>query len=186
MRKKLGSIIMIAIIGVIIFGAVNAEQICKKYIFPVKYEAAVEKYARQNKLDKYFIFAIIKTESNFKSDAVSEVGARGLMQLMEDAFDWVKFRMEDERDVSYEDMFNPEYNIQYGTYLIALLYNEYEDAETALAAYFMGRGQVNEWLENSEYSSDGRTLNEIPSSAAAHYVHKVMSAYKAYYNLYKQ
>lgn len=185
MPKKLGSILVIALIGLIIYGAVNAESLCKKYIYPVKYEAAVEKYARENKLDKYFIFAIIKTESNFKSDAVSEVGARGLMQLMEDAFDWVKFRMDDERDIDYDDMFNPEYNIQYGSYLIGLLYSEYGDAETALAAYFMGRGQVNEWLKNSAYSKDGKTLSEIPSSAAAHYVNKVMNAYKAYYNLYK-
>ena len=107
------------------------------------------------------------------------------MQLMEDAYDWVKFRMEDERSISYDDMYTPEYNIEYGSYLIKLLYEEYGDIETSVAAYHSGRGSVNEWLKNEEYSSDGKTLDKIPSDTTAHYVNKVMRAYEAYINLYE-
>ena len=46
---------------------------------------------------------------------------------LEDAFEWVKFRMKDERDISYEDMYTPESNVEYGSYLIKLLYEEYGD-----------------------------------------------------------
>ena len=182
--KKLVSVLLICIAALAALLFFNAESLCKEYIFPVRYEEYVEKYSSKNGLDKYFVYAIIKTESNFNSDAVSDVGARGLMQLMEDAFDWVKFRMNDERNITYSDMFDPEYNIEYGTFMISLLYEEYGDERTALAAYFMGRGKVNEWLKNKEYSPDGKKLSVIPSSAAEHYVNKVMTAYSSYYNLY--
>ena len=111
---------------------------------------------------------------------------RSLMQLMEDAFDWVKFRMEDDRSVTYDDMYDPGYNIEYGSFLLKLLYEEYGDERTALAAYHSGRGSVNGWLEDKNYSSDGKTLDKIPSDTTEHYVKKVMTAYEGYTNLYNR
>ncbi len=186
MLKKLGRFVLILIVTGAVLLALNAENLCKKYVYPIRYDEYVEEYSSKNNIDKYLIYAIIKTESGFDSNAVSDVGARGLMQLMEDAFDWVQYRMDDDRDVTYDDMFIPKYNIEYGTYLITLLYEEYGDEQTALAAYFMGRGKVNIWLEDKEYSDDGRTLKKIPSAAAEHYVNKVMTAYNGYTNLYKE
>lgn len=185
MRKRLAAAFTVLLIAVAAAAAVNAEEICKKYIYPVKYSEYVEKYADEYGVDKYLVYAVIKTESGFKTDAVSDVGARGLMQLMEDAFDWVIYRMDDEIEITYDDMFKAEENIRCGTYLLSLLYNEYGDEQTALAAYFSGRGTVNSWLEESEYSSDGKTLDKIPSRSSNHYVHKVMTAYSSYTNLYK-
>ena len=184
MRKKLFSVILVIILAAAALVALNAEALCKKYIYKIEYSEYVERFARQNGLDKYLVYAIIKTESGFDSSARSDVGARGLMQLMEDAFDWVKYRMGDERDIDYDDMFVAEYNIEYGCYLYALLYDEYGDVETALAAYYMGRGKVNSWLKEKEYSADGVKLDKIPSSSAQHYVNKVMTAYSGYTNLY--
>ena len=63
---------------------------------PLKYQTYVEKYAAQNGLDKYLVYAVIKTESGFKTDAVSNVGARGLMQIMEETFDWIKYKRDDD------------------------------------------------------------------------------------------
>ncbi len=90
----------------------------------------------------------------------------------------------DERDISYDDMYSAEYNIEYGTYMLKLLKEEYNDDETAIAAYHAGRSAVNSWLENREYSSNGKTLDVIPSKSTAHYVDKVIKAYKGYTNLY--
>ncbi len=184
MRKKLGNFLFVVILGILIIGICNIENISKKYIYRIEYGSYVEKAAYETGLDKYLIYAVIKTESNFNPDATSDVGARGLMQLMEDAFDWVKFRMDDERDIDYNDMYNPQYNVEYGSYLIKLLYEEYGDVETAVAAYHSGRGSVNEWLKDKSNSPDGKTLDKIPSDTTAHYVSKVMKAYEAYTNLY--
>lgn len=166
------------------WGMFNIDNLSRKYIYPVEYEDCVDKYSKEYNVDKYFIYAIIKTESNFAENATSNVGARGLMQLMEDAFDWVKYKMPDERDISYDKMYQAEYNIQYGTYLIMLLYEEYGDERTALAAYHAGRNTVNGWLKDERYSKDGSTLSEIPSDSTKHYVDKVMKAYSSYDNLY--
>lgn len=155
--------------------------------YPVKYTEYVEYYSALNDIDHYFVYAIIKTEGGFDENAVSNVGARGLMQLMDETFEWVKYRMKDESDITYDDLFIPEYNIKYGTYLISMLLDEYGgDEQTALAAYHNGRGNVNRWLEDERYSDDGKTLKVIPSGATREYVEKVMNRYHGYKNLYNK
>ncbi|MGN0642097.1 MAG: lytic transglycosylase domain-containing protein [Huintestinicola sp.] len=172
-------------IAVIIFAVIKAPDLCRTYIYPEKYSELVETYSQKYGVDKYLVYAVIKTESNFDPNACSEVGARGLMQIMEDAYDWVGYRMNEERELSYDCMYVPEYNIEYGTYLLKLLYEEFGNEEAAIAAYHTGRGNVNSWLKDPEYSSDGVTLDKMPSSATAHYVSKVMRAYANYRNLYE-
>ena len=186
MLKKLGGFLIIVLLGLIIWAVCNMEGFSKKYVYPIGYSDMVETASMEIGIDKYLIYAVIRTESNFNAEAESEVGARGLMQLMEDAFDWVKFRMEDDRSVTYDDMYDPGYNIEYGSFLLKLLYEEYGDERTALAAYHSGRGSVNGWLEDKNYSSDGKTLDKIPSDTTEHYVKKVMTAYEGYTNLYNR
>ena len=152
---------------------------------PLKYSEYVEKYAEEYGLDKYLIYAFIKTESGFDPDAVSSTGARGLMQLMETAFDWVKFRLGDGDDVTYDDMFDPETNIRYGSYMVHYLTGHFGCTDTAAAAYFSGIGEVDSWVSDPEYSSDGVHIDTYPSRNAAHYVNKINNALSTYYELYE-
>ena len=154
------------------------------YEHPIEYSKYVERYSREFGLDKYLVYAIIKTESGYDSRSVSNVGARGLMQIMEDSFDWIKFKLGDE-DTQYSDMFDPEQNIRYGCYLMGYLYDEFGNVEAAAAAYHAGRGAVNSWLEDPAYSSDGLHLDVIPISDTAHYVNKITKALKTYKELYQ-
>ena len=57
---------------------------------------------------------------------------------------------------------DPEVNIRFGCLLLSLLTDRYADLRTALAAYNAGMGNVDTWLQDSAYSSDGRTLSDIP------------------------
>ena len=185
MLKKVSKIIIVCVVilllAILIF---RISGLYKKVFYPIKFDNYVSKYSEEYDVDKYFVYSVIKTESNFDENAVSNVGARGLMQLMDETFDWVKFRMKDDRDVTYDEMFNPQYNIEYGTCMLKLLLDEYQDKKTALAAYHAGRSTVNTWIKNSEYSKDGKTLDVIPSKTTAHYVNKVINAYDGYTNLY--
>jgi soluble lytic murein transglycosylase len=155
-------------------------------VHPVKYSEIVESLAEEYNLDKYLIYAVIKTESGFNPEAVSNAGAYGLMQIMPDTFSWLRdYRIED--DSAFEDMFIPESNIRYGAYLIAYHMRNYnDDLDCSMAAYHAGDGKVGEWLGNAEYSSDGKTLDVIPSSETAHYVNKINKAYETYLRLYKE
>lgn len=155
----------------------------QRYTHPIKYENLVEEYSRENGLDKYLVYAVIKTESGFDPTALSNVGARGLMQIMEETFDWVKFKIGDE-DTQYLDMYDPETNIRYGCWLLGYLYEEFGNVETTMAAYHAGRGQVNQWLSDRNISSDGVHLDDIPISDTAHYVRKIVRAMDTYKKLY--
>lgn len=150
---------------------------------PLKYTAYVERYASEYGIQPTLVYAVIKTESGFRADAVSNVGARGLMQIMEDTFDWIKFRLGDE-ETEYYDMYDPETNIRYGCYLLGFLLDEFGQTDVAMAAYHAGRGNVNDWLSDERYSYDGIHLDVIPIADTAHYVNKINKAMDNYVRLY--
>ena len=184
-KKKTQLIIIVLIIAAALLGA-GAYFGYRKYVeetHPLKYQTYVEYYSSQNGLDKYFVYAVIKTESGFRPEAVSNVGARGLMQIMEETFDWIKYKRDDD-DAVYEDMFSAQKNIDYGCWLLGYLYEEFGTIEAVAAAYHAGRGTVNEWLSDTRYSPDGKHLKVIPTSDTAHYVDKIKSAVETYKKLY--
>lgn len=187
-HRKKRRVLPIVIIVCVITAALTAAGIFGygrflRYTHPIKYENLVERYSRENDLDKYLVYAVIKTESGFDPQAASNVGARGLMQIMEPTFDWVKYRLGDE-DSRYLDMYDPETNIRYGCWLIGYLCREFGDVDTAMAAYHAGSGQVSEWLEDGDISADGVHLDVIPISDTAHYVSKIDRALDTYKKLY--
>ncbi len=89
----------LAVVAVlIIFNFTTVDDILPNaFSYPTQYEEYVTKYSVEYNVEPAFIYAVIKTESNFRPKAESEVGARGLMQLMEEAFIWLKSRMGDTR-----------------------------------------------------------------------------------------
>ena len=179
-------VFILLVIIAIIMGYRAAEQCEYEYrlsAHPKKYSEFVSKYALEYEMDEDLIYAVIKTESDFDCDAVSDVGARGIMQIMEETFDWIKYRLDDEES-EYDDMFDPEMNIRYGAYLMDYLLEKFGDKDTAVAAYHSGAGCVSLWLEEKENSSDGKRLDNIPSNTAKHYVNKINNALSNYKELY--
>lgn len=153
-----------------------------KALYPVKYESIVEKYSEEYGIDETLILAIIKTESSFNPSSVSDAGAMGLMQVMPETHEWLSEKLNREEDVSV--LFDADTGIEYGTYLLRILMDEFHSTETAIAAYHAGIGRVGEWLKDENYSSDGVTLDVIPFKDTAHYVNKVKRAVRIYENLY--
>lgn len=188
-RKKntFGRVLMKAIAIIVVFVLVVVFGV-RGYIhwqYPLKYTSLVQKYSRQYDVDENLIYAVIKTESGFDSYAVSEVGARGLMQMTEETFDWIHSKMND--NYNFDDLYDPDVSIHYGTYLLNYLLNEFdEDTDTAMAAYHAGSASVRSWLENPANSADGKTLSHIPKSDTAHYVNKINRAISMYERLTAQ
>ena len=166
-------IVAVAVSAVFIF----AEE---KLFYPIKYRDIVAKYSAVYGVEEELILAVINTESRFNPDAVSEVGAIGLMQITPETFAWLQTKDDTEDTLADVQLYDPEINIKYGTLLLSLNIAEYGNRETAIASYNAGRGKVSAWLSDKKYSSDSRTLTLIPYEETRRYVEKVNRSYKIY------
>jgi soluble lytic murein transglycosylase len=176
--------LIVLLVVAIVFLAINGgHDAYMKKLFPKDYHEIVERYAEEYAVDSYLIYAVIKTESGFNPKAVSNVGARGLMQIMPDTFEWIRDYRLREENIKFDSMFNPEDNIRYGVYLLSYLQSKFEDWSCIIAAYHAGDSAVDEWLEDERYFN-GTNLHDIPIPETAHYVNKVKKAWHEYIDLY--
>lgn len=152
-------------------------------LYPLEYVEYVNKAAKDYNMDKALIYGVIRTESGFNPNAESVVGARGLMQIMPDSFEWIQTLRGTVGEYTEDDLYDPETNIDYGVYLLKYFLDRYDTEQAAVAAYNAGF-VVDDWLENPEYSSDGVVLDYIPYPETSAYVDKVLSAKDKYNELY--
>lgn len=124
------------------------------------------------------ILSVIRTESGFEPQAKSGAGAVGLMQLMPESYEWFCFRQGIEYDVTR--LTDPAVNIDAGVWMLAYLYERYENWDTALAAYNAGFGRVDQWLKDPAITQNGNLVN-IPIDETAAYV-RVVNSTKAHYD----
>ena len=139
----------------------------------IDYQDTVMHYAKKYSLDPALVFAVIKTESNFDPLAHSNKDAYGLMQITEDTLNWALFRENKGLSYTTADLYDPKINIKYGCLILSLLLEEFEDTDTALAAYNAGRSNVLDWLKDTRYSNNGTTIVNTPYEETNRYVEKV-------------
>jgi len=105
---------------------------------------------------------VIEAESSGDPKAVSKVGAKGLMQIMDATAAQPGFGIK-----PLEDPFDIKENVRFGTeYLYALMDRYNDDTTTALAAYNWGVGNVDKWLKK------GGDFNELPKETQ-NYIKKI-------------
>lgn len=142
------------------------------------YKDLVELQAEENDIEYSLVLAVIKTESNFVVDAHSGK-ASGLMQLTDETAEWIANKMDIDTDEI--NLMEPADNIRLGCFYLKYLIDYYNGNEdVALAAYNGGMGNVNKWLDDEKYSSDGETLDYIPFKETREYVEKVRKEQKVY------
>ena len=172
------------ILSLVIIAAVvlTVREAFYQYTYPVKYASYVEDASAELGVPETLIYATIQVESHFDPEARSEVGARGLMQITEETFEWLRTKETfGSPNLTFADLDKPDIAINYGTYFLKLLLEEFDgDVPTAMAAYHAGRGSVHSWLEQGKYSSNGETLDEIPKDDTAFYVQKIQRAMGVY------
>ena len=152
--------------------------------YPTHYSSFVSTYSEQAGVDPALVYAVIRSESGFEHDAVSSVGAKGLMQITLDTYEWAQTRKRVDEIMAHDTLYDPETNIEFGSYILSLLLDEFQNIPTALAAYHAGWGNVKSWLADEAYSSDGVTLDVIPFTDTNLYVQKVLETIEIYQQLY--
>ena len=124
-----------------------------------EYDDAILQAAKRFEVHSSLIKAVIKAESDFNHKAVSDKGAKGLMQLMPCTADAMEV----------ENPFNPEQNIFGGTrYLSQLLKRFKNNLKLALAAYNAGPEKVLQY----------HGVPPFPETKA--YIKRVMNYYELY------
>ncbi|WP_346897361.1 lytic transglycosylase domain-containing protein [Clostridium sp. UBA7503] len=182
--KKLLLVLIIIGWGMLFIYSFNSKNPYEQETFQIEYKDSINKYCKEFDVDKYLVYAMIKQESNFNNQAISSAKARGLMQLTEDTFNWLKPQL-GESSTTYDDLFDADTNIRYGVFFISILQKNFSEQNTVVAAYNAGMNITTEWLQDSNYSSDGATLNNIPYKETANYVDIVDYNYKKYLEIYK-
>lgn len=128
---------------------------------PQEIQRAITFYAKRYRLDPALLHAVIKTESDYRQDAVSRKGAIGLMQLTP----------ETAATLRVADVYDSLQNIRGGARQLRHLLNLYEgDLPLALAAYNAGVHRVK-----------GGKIPRIRETRS--YVRKVLRHYEHYRRL---
>lgn len=173
-------LLLLAVSVIIIYNSIS---LVMQTVYPRGFSVIVEDKSQEYDVDIALLYALIETESGFDENAVSSVGAKGLTQITPDTFEWLQ--MKKGENYNEDDLFVPEISIDYGAYFLSILIDEFGDTKTALAAYHAGRGIVNQWLEDERYSSDGKTLDNIPYKDTEAYTKQVFKVRERYCDLYK-
>lgn len=159
--------------------------ICKTFIYPIKYDKYVIIAAKENNIDPYLVFAIIKQESNFDKNACSNKKAKGLMQILDSTADEIS------KEISYInsdelDLFDAKTNIYIGVKYFRTLLDRYDgNIRLALCAYNAGLGNVDKWINSENIYLDTKiNITNIPFKETQKYLVNILKYYDKYVSLY--
>ena len=129
-------------------------------------------------VDRALIFAVMRQESNFKTNAKSRAGARGLMQLMPGTAGFMAGRRF--RGARRDQLYDPGLNIALGQKYVRHLLEIEPGIEGNLfyvaAAYNGGPGNLRKWLRGMGNPEDPLLFMEsIPRTETRDYVELVMT-----------
>ena len=89
-KRRLRLLILCLLALVLLVAAPHLWHRVEQLLYPRKYEQLVDQWAQTYNLDPLLVDAFIRTESGFDPVATSSVDARGLMQMTEETFLWLR------------------------------------------------------------------------------------------------
>lgn len=143
------------------------------------------KLSRQPQVERAYVLAITRQESEFNPNARSSVGARGLMQFMP-ATAKAEARL---RGLPYEQAWlteRPEYNMTLGGLHLDTLINQFGGSYImTAAAYNAGPSRPNQWVRDYGDPRAGQIdpidwVEFIPFSETRNYVQRVLENIQVY------
>jgi soluble lytic murein transglycosylase len=153
--------------------------------YPAPYRDNLQGRLREHGLEEAWVYGLMRQESRFTTQAKSNVGAAGLMQIMPATAKWVARKM-GLRDYRKALIHETEMNLKLGTYYMKNVLSSFDNsAVLASAAYNAGPARARQWrgdkpLEGAIY------VETIPFDETRDYVKKVLSNTMYYSRLFGQ
>jgi soluble lytic murein transglycosylase len=149
--KRLFWVLVVVIVAAGAFAYVDETQPTwyERIRYPLRYSQYIRVHAREHGLDPAFVAAVIYQESKFQTDAKSESGAIGLMQLTPETAHGIAIRTHGSA-FHTSDLYDAEINIRYGAWYLHNLFAKYHSERLVLAAYNAGQGNVDRWRAKGE------------------------------------
>ncbi len=142
---------------------------------PLKYSDLIAEISSEYNLSAELVASVVNVESRYNPNAKSSKGAIGLMQVKLSTAEYLIEIYNLDIEITEDDLYTPKTNLTFGCMYLNYLLQKFEDCYTALAAYNAGETRVLTWLKDSQYSSDGITLNVIPYQETKNYINKIKS-----------
>ncbi len=155
-----------------------------EYAYPKAYGESVEKFTKKFQVPQELVWGIMRAESTYRRDAISPVGALGLMQVM--PFTGHKIaKLLGDKEFNAPMLLEAETSVKMGSRYLKRLMEGFDDTIPLVAAgYNAGPHRVKAWLASFGNLETDEFIEHIPFLETRNYVKKVMSNAYIYAQLY--
>lgn len=153
--------------------------------YPRAFEPLVIANAKQARISRWLVLAIMREESGFLPTVESWANAVGLMQLLLPTAK--RAGSEHRLEITRKRLKDPVVNIKVGTTYLSFLYRSFRDnSALAIAGYNAGEGAVLKWLKRQGRVPLDQFIDHIPYDQTRRYTKRVLSSLFTYSVLYGQ
>lgn len=155
-----------------------------EFAYPKAFSSYVDKYSKDFSVPNELVWGIMRAESQYRKDAISPVGALGLMQVMP----FTGYRVANllgDKDFQPRQLLEPSAAIKMGSRYLARLMVKFDNTIPLVAAgYNAGPHRVKNWLASFGHLETDEFIEHIPFLETRNYVKKVVSNCYVYSQLY--
>jgi len=140
-------------------------------VYPRPHYAIVKKWCSYYNVPEYVMYALIRSESFFRVEVSSSVGAQGLAQLMPSTARDIAKTLK----VKNYDVLDPDTNVRFGTYYLSQMIKRFDGRlMPAMCAYNAGPVAVSRWLRNNKIVFEDIFVESIPYEETRNYGKKLL------------
>jgi soluble lytic murein transglycosylase len=152
--------------------------------YPRAYQALVEKYQKLGDNPEGYLYSIMRKESGFDPHDLSYADAQGLLQMIPATTK----RVAKELKIPYDSgrLYEPEYNIQTGSWYIGRLLAKFKGQVPLGAGSFnSGPRPVMKWIDQNGDREIDELVELVPFTQTREYMKKVTENFARYRYLYQ-
>lgn len=165
------------------FSSVRQDKEILSIAFPLKLVEMVKRKApASGAADPYLVAAVMREESHFNPNAVSPVGAMGLMQIMPSTGRFIAGEL-GKRGFRLSELLNPDINIELGSWYLGHLLKRFDnDIVLSIAGYNAGPNAAARWAGSLPAELD-EFIESIPYDETRAYTKRVLKSYMEFIRL---